>query len=86
MKTDLVPEVKQLIDEVEKTHRYSMSRIYQLYNRVFDTDQTPQSCASCLIRKVKELTKWYAQNIQEPIAPVEPEKNRKITKNKKSTK
>lgn len=86
MKTDLIPQVKQLIDEVEKTHRYSMSRIYQLHNRVFDTDETPQSCASCLIRKVKELTKWYAENIQEPIGSVQPEKKKKITKNKKSTK
>jgi hypothetical protein len=58
MSKELMPEVKSLINEVEKTHRYSMSRIYDLYNKVFATDETPQSCASCLIRKVRELKKW----------------------------
>ena len=55
-------EVEALVREVEKTHRYSMSRIYGLYNRVFGTNETPQSCASCLIRKVRELKSWLAKN------------------------
>lgn len=55
-------EVEALVHEVEKTHRYSMSRIYGLYNRVFGTNETPQSCASCLIRKVRELKSWLAKN------------------------
>ena len=55
-------EVEALVREVEKTHRYSMSRIYGLYNRVFGTNETPQSCASCLIRKVRELKNWLAKN------------------------
>ena len=54
----LVEEVQALVDEVKKTHRYSMSRIYGLSNRVFDRDEKPQSCASCLIRKVRELGAW----------------------------
>lgn len=55
-------EVEALIREVEKTHRYSMSRIYGLYNRVFGTNETPQSCASCLIRKVREFKNWLAKS------------------------
>lgn len=55
-------EVEALVREVEKTHRYSMSRIYGLYNRVFGTNETPQSCASCLIRKVRELKNWHAKS------------------------
>ncbi|SBW07410.1 conserved hypothetical protein [uncultured Dysgonomonas sp.] len=55
-------EVEALVHEVEKTHRYSMSRIYGLYNRVFGTNEAPQSCASCLIRKVRELKNWIAKN------------------------
>ncbi|MBN9301196.1 MULTISPECIES: hypothetical protein [Dysgonomonas] len=55
-------EVEALVREVEKTHRYSMSRIYGLYNRVFGTNETSQSCASCLIRKVRELKNWLAKN------------------------
>lgn len=58
--TALKPEVHKLISEVDKTHRYSMSRIYGLYNEVFGKNEVPQSCASCLIRKVKELRVWLA--------------------------
>lgn len=55
---DLKQEVEQLTEEVKRTHRYSMSRIYDLYNRVFDKNEKPQSCASCLIRKVRQLNQW----------------------------
>jgi len=59
-KTDLIKEVETLIADVDKSHRYSMSKIYGLYNRVFEVNEAPQSCASCLIRKVKELRDWYS--------------------------
>lgn len=52
--------VASLVYEVNTTHRYSMSRIYGLYNEVFAVAETPQSCASCLIRKVNELRSWLA--------------------------
>lgn len=58
MNKNLIKEVESLISDVDKTHRYSMSKIYDLSNRVFGTNETPQSCASCLIRKVNELKKW----------------------------
>lgn len=35
-----------------------MSRIYGAYNKVFGTNETPQACASCLIRKKQDLSKW----------------------------
>ncbi len=58
---DLRDKVKELVQEVEKTHRYSMSRVYSAYNEVFDKNEQPQACASCLIRKVNELKKWLAE-------------------------
>ena len=58
MNTELKTEVESLIVEVDRTHRYSMGGIYGLYNRVFSKNEVPQSCASCLIRKVRELRKW----------------------------
>lgn len=58
MNKNLIKEVESLISDVDKTHRYSMSKIYDLSNRVFGTNETPQSCSSCLIRKVNELKKW----------------------------
>ena len=56
----LTDEVRQLLIDVDTTHRYSMSRIYGLYNRAFGKEETPQSCASCLLRKVRELRRWLS--------------------------
>lgn len=72
-------EVEQLIEEVAKTHRYSMSRIYKLYNQVFGTTEQPQSCASCLIRKVKQLRIWLAAQPENKTG-IEETKPRKRTK------
>lgn len=58
---ELQARVETLVAEVEKTHRYSMSRIYEVHNQVFDKNEQPQSCASCLIRKVQELKKWLRE-------------------------
>lgn len=58
---ELKRQVETLVAEVEKTHRYSMSRVYSTYNQVFGKNEQPQSCASCLIRKVQELKKWLAE-------------------------
>lgn len=68
MEKRIIRDVKNTITEVEKTHRYSMSRIYGLYNEVFGKNETPQSCASCLIRKVNELKKWLENFSEEEIA------------------
>lgn len=67
-KTNLIKEAESLIAEVDKTHRYSMSKIYGLYNRVFETNEAPQSCASCLIRKVNELKAWIEKQNESNIA------------------
>ncbi|GAB6122241.1 hypothetical protein [Dysgonomonas termitidis] len=62
--TNLKSEVEQLLAEIDKTHRYSMAKIYSLANRVFNRNEAPQSCASCLIRKARELRNWL--DSQEP--------------------
>ncbi len=61
----LKEKVKLLIEEVNTTHRYSMSRIYGLYNEVFAVAEVPQSCASCLIQKVNQLKSWLATQPEE---------------------
>lgn len=58
-------KVKALVQEVHETHRYSMSRIYSLSNEIFGKNEKPQSCASCLIRKVKELETWLSDATKE---------------------
>jgi len=65
-KNELIQEITALLAEIDQTHRYSMSRIYGLYNRAFDAKEKPQSCASCLIRKARELKNWLdAQAVEE---------------------
>ena len=77
--TELKQEVTALLADIDKTHRYSMSKIYSLTNRVFDKNEIPQQCASCLIRKVKELRKWLSEQKEDINTPeiTEPKKKRR---------
>ncbi|MBB4037047.1 hypothetical protein GGR21_002961 [Dysgonomonas hofstadii] len=77
---NLKQEVGQLLAEIDKTHRYSMSRIYNLANNVFGESESPQSCASCLIRKVRELRSWLAK--QENVVETEKVPQKKKRKKK----
>jgi hypothetical protein len=54
----LIEEVEELFADIRQTHRYSTGRIYALYNRVFGTNEKPQTCFSCLLRKVNKLKRW----------------------------
>lgn len=84
MTQTLQEKVNLLIEEVDSTHRYSMSRIYGLYNEVFSVSEAPQACASCLIRKVNQLKLWLSkQAIQVENIPEKPKETSK--KKKKST-
>lgn len=72
---ELIEKVKLLISDVDKTHRYSMSRIYGTYNEVFGTVEVPQSCASCLIRKVKQLRGWLSEQHVETVVHKKTKRN-----------
>lgn len=67
---NLTERVNELVAEVATTHRYSMGRIYGLYNEVFGTAESPQACASCLVRKVNQMRNWLAEqqvdNVSKP--------------------
>jgi hypothetical protein len=83
---ELKSEVEILLDEVDRTHRYSMSRIYLLWNIVNEKNETPQSCASCLIRKVRDLRSWL-EKVSENDAPrVFPSDKKNVKKTVKSRK
>lgn len=71
---NLIERTRALIDETEKTHRYSMSGIYGLYNEIYGTNEVPQSCASCLIRKIKLLKEWLAENDRPTAKPAKTKK------------
>ena len=77
---NLKQEVEQLLAEIDKTHRYSMSRIYDLTNRVFNNNEKHQSCASCLIRKVRELKSWLAKQENDILMENIPQKKKRKKK------
>lgn len=82
----LIEKVESLLEEVNSTHRYSMSRIYGLYNEVFAVAEVPQSCASYLIRKVNELKSWLVQQSKdEDLLDIKNE-SKVVQKRKKSNK
>lgn len=64
-KISLIRETEALIDYINSTHRYSTSRIYGIWNEVFGANEKPQTCSSCLIRKVKELKNWMENEKKE---------------------
>lgn len=82
--TKLKQDVEQLLIEVDKTHRYSMSKIYSLSNDVFGKNEMPQSCASCLIRKVRELRKWFQSQVEEKTEIVSTVKTKRKSKSRKA--
>lgn len=87
MNIQLKQNVETLINEINKTHKYSMSRIYGLYNEVFGLSEAPQSCASCLIRKVNELRMWLEkQNLESTREKIVIEGDTQTTDIKQKTK
>lgn len=82
-KENLKEEVIELLTEIDRTHRYSMSRIYDLSNRTSGKNEAPQSCASCLIRKVRELRRWLEDQSETAISESEQPKTKTRNRKKK---
>lgn len=53
----LVERVKDVVAEGAK-RRYSVSKVYAVYNEVFELNEKPESCSSCLINRVNLLSGW----------------------------
>jgi len=54
----LVKQVEAVMEEA-KRHQYSVSRVYAAYNAVFQLNEKPQTCGSCLKNRAEKLTTWY---------------------------
>lgn len=61
----------QVVQDRRKNN-YSVSRIYNAYNLIFNKRESPQTCASCLLKRAKEIEKWYEDSLTEPLTPLEP--------------
>lgn len=67
---DLKEEVKELIEYVEHTHKYSSSKIYELYNKVYNKNEKQSTCVSCLKTRVKLLNKWLQEQPEEVVEEI----------------
>lgn len=63
--------IKELVEYTERTHRYSSSKIYELYNEAYNKKEQQSTCASCLLTRVRLLKKWMQEHPEEEINEVE---------------
>lgn len=63
---NLKEKIKELIEYTERTHRYSSSKIYELYNEAYNKKEQQSTCASCLMTRVRLLKKWLQEHPEEP--------------------
>lgn len=68
---DLKNRIKELIEYVERTHLYSSSKIYELYNEAYNKKEHQSTCASCLLTRVRLLKKWMQEHPEEVVNEVE---------------
>lgn len=66
---ELLKNVRDVIAESIK-HTYSVSRVYAAYNKALQKKDQPQTCGSCLKRRVRELKNWLAGYEKSRPAPV----------------
>lgn len=74
---DLRNRIKELVEYVERTHLYSSSKIYELYNEAYNKNERQSTCASCLLTRVRLLKKWLQEHPEETVKkeePIEPTK------------
>lgn len=64
---DLRNRIKELVEYVERTHLYSSSKIYELYNEAYNKNERQSTCASCLLTRVRLLKKWLQEHPEEEV-------------------
>lgn len=64
---NLRERIKELVEYTERTHRYSSSKIYELYNEAYNKNERQSTCASCLLTRVRLLKKWLQEHPEEEV-------------------
>lgn len=67
---NLRERIKELVEYTESTHKYSSSKIYELYNEAYNKREQQSTCASCLLTRVRLLKKWLQEHPEEVIEEV----------------
>ncbi len=68
---NLKERIKELVEYVERTHLYSSSKIYDLYNEAYNKNERQSTCASCLLTRVRLLKKWLQEHPEEEVNEAE---------------
>lgn len=68
---DLRNRIKELVEYIERTHLYSSSKIYELYNEAYNKNERQSTCASCLLTRVRLLKKWLQEHPEEEVNDME---------------
>ena len=68
---NLKERIKELVVYVDKTHKYSSSKIYELYNEAYNKNERQSTCASCLLTRVRLLKKWLQEHPEEEVSDIE---------------
>ena len=64
---NLRERIKELVEYTERTHLYSSSKIYELYNEAYNKNERQSTCASCLLTRVRLLKKWLQEHPEEEV-------------------
>lgn len=57
---EVVADVRRIVEESVR-HSYSVSRIFEAHNLIFNRRDTPQTCSTCLRNRVRDLKRWLAE-------------------------
>ncbi len=68
---ELIESVRGVIADSVR-HTYSVSRVYAAYNAAMGKNEKPQTCGSCLQRRVRELKAWLADYERNSVAKLRP--------------
>lgn len=70
-------EIKELIISTEKSKIYKSGIITDTYNKIFDRNEKPTNCGSCLRTFFLKIKNWYTEELKkqmeaETVETIEP--------------
>jgi hypothetical protein len=53
-------EIRTFIQDTKQSHRYSTSKIYGYTNYLFEKNEQPSTCRSCVLNHFHQIEQWIA--------------------------
>lgn len=60
-------EIKELIISTEKSKIYKSGLLTDTYNKIFDKNEKPTSCGSCLRTFFLKIKNWYQEEVKKQM-------------------